>query len=61
MNQLGDYCIEHVFISKVLNGDIVLNEESIDYKWCSYDEFVDKIKWYGDKNELKVLLTKYNK
>lgn len=29
---LGDYCVEHVFISKVLDGDIVLNDESIDYK-----------------------------
>ena len=53
---LGNNCVEHVFISKVNKGEIVLNEENIDYKWCRLDEFVDLIKWYGKKEELRELL-----
>ena len=41
--------------------DIILNEESIDYKWCYLDEFIDLIKWYYDKNELKNMLEIYLK
>lgn len=60
---LGVHCIEHAFISYANdeNIDIILNEESIDYKWCSLDEFIDLIKWYYDKNELKNILKKYLK
>ena len=56
---LGEHCIEHVFVSYVDNSDIILNEESIDYKWCSLDEFIELIKWYYNKNELKEILKKY--
>ena len=44
---LGNDCIEYVFI---------LNEESIDYKWCSLEDFVNLIQWYGDKILLKKVL-----
>ena len=50
---LGDMCNEHVFISKVKQNEIVLNEESIDYKWLNLDEFIEKIDWFYDKEELK--------
>lgn len=56
---LGNKCIEHVFISYTNDNKIILNEESIDYKWCSLDEFVNLIKWYDDKNKLKEILSKY--
>ena len=55
---LGQHCIEHVFISYADDSKIILNEESLEYKWCSLDEFIELIKWYYDKNELKELLKK---
>ena len=57
---LGNDCIEYVFISKVndTDTDIILNEESIEYKWCSLDEFVNLIQWYGDKVLLNKVLEK---
>ena len=56
---LGKKCMEHVFISYTNGNNIVLNEESIDYRWCSLDEFINLIKWYEDKNKLKEILSKY--
>ena len=45
-----------------MNGKIVLNEESIDYRWCDIDEFINLIEWTGDKKELKnVLVSAINK
>ena len=45
-----------------MNGEIVLNEESIDFKWCDIDDFVNLIEWTGDKRELKnVLVSAINK
>lgn len=56
---LGEHCIEHAFISFTDNSNVLLNEESIDYKWCDIDEWINLIEWYGDKEELKERLTKY--
>lgn len=56
---LGKHVLEHAYISYVDDEDIILNEESIDYKWCTLDEFIDNIKWYYDKDELKTMLKKY--
>ena len=56
---LGEYCIEHAFISFTDSDNVILNEESIDYKWCDIDEFVNLIEWYGDKQELRQELTKH--
>ena len=53
---LGNKCIEHLFIAKVEDEKIVLNEENIDYKWCDIDEFINKIKWYYDKEQLKNMI-----
>jgi len=57
---LGNDCIEYVFISRVTDTDtdIILNEESIEYKWCSLEEFVNLIQWYGDKVLLNKVLEK---
>ena len=56
---LGEHCVEHSFISYTDGDKITLNEESIDYKWCDLDEFVELIEWYGDKTELKEKLVKF--
>jgi 8-oxo-dGTP pyrophosphatase MutT (NUDIX family) len=56
---LGEHCTEYAFISLTDEDKIILNEESIDYKWCDLDEFVELIEWYGDKKELEVKLAKY--
>lgn len=58
-DSLGEHCVEHAFVSFTDNDDVVLNEESIDYKWCDLDEFINLIEWYGDKQELKERLIKY--
>lgn len=58
---LGNNCIEHAFISYVDNNLVKLNEESIDFCWCSLDEFIDKVNWFYDKNELRDRLSKYVK
>lgn len=55
---LGDECVERCFITYVLDGKVNLNEESIDYKWCSLDEFISLVRWYFNKDELKNMLQK---
>lgn len=56
---LGKNCIEHAFVVYTDSFVIDYNEESIDYKWCSLDEFVEQIKWYYDKNVLRTKLEPY--
>ena len=51
-NSLGVKCIEYVYITFVKEERVTLNEENIDYAWCDIEEFIDRIKWYGDKKEL---------
>ena len=53
---LGVQCKEYAYISFVKKDNIVLNEESIDYKWCTFDEFIEKVNWFGDKKILKKVL-----
>ena len=57
-NNQGIDCVEYVYISFVDKKDIVLNEENINYKWCSINEFLEEIKWYYDKDILKEVLMK---
>jgi 8-oxo-dGTP pyrophosphatase MutT (NUDIX family) len=42
------------------NGPIILNNESSDSKWLSLDDFIAKIWWPKDKQELKDILSKYS-
>ena len=49
-------CIEYVYLSKVTNSPIVLNEEHTSYKWCNFDEFINLIYWFEDKTDLINLL-----
>jgi len=53
---LGTNCIEHVYLSKVNNDHIILNEEHTDYKWCNFNEFIKLIHWFEDKKSLINLL-----
>ena len=53
---LGKTCVEHAFISYVKEDNIILNEESIDYKWCDIDKFIKLIKWYDNKDKLYKIL-----
>ena len=53
---LGKTCVEHAFISYVKEDNIILNEESIDYKWCDIDKFRKLIKWYDNKDKLYKIL-----
>lgn len=54
---LGVQCKEYVYISFVNKANIILNEESIEYKWCDFDEFIEQINWFGDKQILKKVLS----
>ncbi len=54
----GIECTEYVFISLVKDGNIILNEESIEYKWLSINDYIKEIHWYGNKEELRNLLEK---
>lgn len=53
---LGQEYTEKVFVTHAFDKSVTLNEESIDYKWCNIDEFVEDIKWYTSKDELKKIL-----
>lgn len=53
---LGTQCREYVYISFVNKESIILNEESIDYKWCEFEDFIQQITWFGDKEILEKVL-----
>lgn len=54
---LGVQCKEYVYISFVTKDNIILNEESVDYKWCKFNEFIEQINWFGDKQILEKVLS----
>lgn len=58
-DSLGKHCIEHAYIAYTEDSSVKLNEESIEYKWCKLNDYIDKIEWYSDKNELRSILEKY--
>ena len=50
---------EHYFLAFVQDNKIKLDKrEAIAYKWLNINSFVNKILWYGNKVELKSILTK---
>ena len=57
---LGANYIEYVYLSKVKKTSIILNEEHTDYKWCSFDEFIELIYWFEPKDSLVKLLKNIN-
>ena len=57
---LGSNYIEYVYLSKVNKTNIILNEEHIDYEWCSLDKFIEQIHWFEPKIFLIDLLKNIN-
>ena len=57
---LGSNYIEYVYLSKVKKTNIQLNEEHIDYKWCTFNEFIKLIYWFEPKYNLIKLLENIN-
>ena len=57
---LGFNCMEYVFLSKVKNNKIILNEEHVDYIWCNINEFINLIHWFESKDSLIQLLKDIN-
>ncbi len=53
---LGIKCREYVYISFVNKSSIILNEENIKYKWCTFQEFIQKTEWFGEKSILEKVL-----
>lgn len=55
-------CIEKNFLSFVKPGEVLLNEEKVEYQWLDLEEFVTLIRWGDNKNLLiKVLKKALNK
>lgn len=61
ISRKGIECNEYVFISLVDNGNIILNEENIEYKWLDINDYIKEIYWYSSKENLKEILTNYFK
>ena len=54
----GEDHSENNFLAFVRKEKIKLNEEHVDFEWLSLDDFVQKIKWDLNKEELKKVLQK---
>lgn len=54
----GEACEELNFMCFVKPGDVVLNEEHIEYEWLDVGDFIERIKWDDDKALLKKILEK---
>ena len=48
----GKKYIEYCFAAQVDNSRLKLNEEHIDYKWLTPEEFIETIWWIGNRNKL---------
>lgn len=57
-NNYQGLCKEYVYISFTKEDNVILNEESIDFTWCSFAEYMEKTHWYSSKNILKKVLKK---
>ena len=53
-----DLCKELNFVSFVDSGNVTLNEEHTEYEWLDIGDFIERIKWYGDKKILGKVLEK---
>jgi 8-oxo-dGTP pyrophosphatase MutT (NUDIX family) len=54
----GEDHSEKNFLAFVKKERVVLNEEHVAFEWIELDEFIKKIKWDLDKEELKKVLQK---
>lgn len=53
---LGIECTEYAYMTFVGEDKVVLNEESVNYKWCNIEEFIKEIHWFGSKEHLYEVL-----
>jgi len=54
----GDYlCREFCFAVEADEGVKYLSAEHTEYKWLKNNDFIKKVDWYGDKKDLKELLS----
>ena len=53
----GDH-LENNFLAFVKKGEVILNEEHVDSEWLNLDNFIEKINWSLNKDELKKVLQK---
>lgn len=49
---------ENNFLSFVKKGKVILNEEHVDSEWLNLDDFIKKITWDLNKEELRNVLQK---
>lgn len=54
----GEDHSENNFIAFVKKGEVILNEEHVDSEWLNLDNFIEKINWDLNKEELKRVLQK---
>ena len=49
-------CQEYLYFSFVKKNKVVINEESTNSAWLNVDDFVKRINWFYEKNELLTVL-----
>jgi 8-oxo-dGTP pyrophosphatase MutT (NUDIX family) len=54
----GEDHSENNFLAFVKKEKVVLNEEHVDYEWLNLNDFIKKINWDLNKEELKKVLEK---
>jgi len=54
----GEDHSENNFLAFVKKGNILLNEEHVAFEWLNLDNFIEKINWDLNKDELKKVLQK---
>ncbi len=54
----GEDHSENNFLVFIKKGKIILNEENVDFEWLSLNDFIKKINWDLDKEELGDVLNK---
>jgi 8-oxo-dGTP pyrophosphatase MutT (NUDIX family) len=54
----GEDHSENNFLAFVKKGEVILNEEHIGFEWLDLDDFIKKINWRLNKEELKRVLQK---
>ena len=54
----GEDHSENNFLAFVKKGKVILNEEHVDSEWLNLDDFIKKINWDLNKEELKKVLQK---
>jgi dATP pyrophosphohydrolase len=57
-NKSSDKVVEYCFAVEIDNSKLVLNEEHIDFKWVSIEDFQKIIWWEGSRTKLNNMIEK---